>query len=60
MGTVLEFKTKEIEPAIDRATFLEMILNEQKRKEILKKFDDMDYDVEQFYVSPPRIFHDED
>ncbi|KPV44085.1 hypothetical protein [Alicyclobacillus ferrooxydans] len=58
MGKLLAFKTRQIEPAIDRKTFLEMILNEVKRKEVITHFEEKEYAVEKFYVTPQFEIHD--
>lgn len=52
MGKLLEFKPRQIEPAIDRKTFLEMLLDEQKRREITKHFEEKEYNVEEFHIIP--------
>lgn len=58
MGKLLAFKSIQIEPAIDRKTFLEMILNEKKRKEVIRHFEEKEYAVEEFYVTPQFEIHD--
>ena len=59
MGKIIEFPHREIQPAIDKQTFLAVILDEQKRNEVFRKFDEMDYVVEEFYVHSPVVLDDE-
>ena len=59
LGKLIEFPHREIQPAIDKETFLEMILSEEKREEVFRKFDEMDYVVEEFYVHSPVVLDDE-
>ena len=59
MRKLIEFPHREIHPAIDRKTFLEMILSEEKREEVFRKFDEMDYVVEEFHVRSSSILDDD-
>ncbi|WDL98869.1 hypothetical protein [Alicyclobacillus sp. ALC3] len=59
MGKLIEFPRRDIQPAIDKQTFLSMILSEEKCKEICRKFDEVDYVVEKFYVHSPVVLDKE-
>ncbi|QSO48373.1 hypothetical protein [Alicyclobacillus mengziensis] len=59
MGKLIDFPHREIQPAIDKETFLEMILSEEKREEVFRKFNEMDYVEEEFHVRSPLILDDD-
>lgn len=60
MRKLIEFPHREIQPGIDKQTFLSMVLSEEKRKQVCRKFDEMDYVVETFYVHSPVVLDEED
>jgi len=49
MGKLIEFKPRKIQPAIDKETFLAMLLSEEKREEVCRKFDQIEYVAEEWY-----------
>ena len=59
MGKLIEFPHREIQPAIEKEIFLEMILSEEKRKEVFRKFNKMDYVEEEFHVRSSSISDDD-
>jgi len=61
MGKLIEFKPRKIQPAIDKETFLAILLSEE-REEVCRKFDQIEYVAEEFHVigQEIRVYEDQD